>query len=348
MRWRPGYAGAAESGAGPPGRLAGRADRTRLLGRAKARERSPTTPLARTPGVHRTLGAPHSRAPACRADGTDRRRPAVLDPMHSAEDKYTASEGLRQHVHISMDRHVRAENYGATLWLCTETSSLSAQSSTVYIGGDRVGVCRARTQRHPVEGLPRDPASQTRPVSRPLASTPRALCGRLLRRARGPTAARLTTASTTRLVRRREDLTGRPHQRGRLLRARHLLRGRRDGATLFAEATASATTTARFRTRRPHSARAATACAPPAEEQENGATFIADHSVGNPSCRTSRTPLPGLPLDQGHDSSSYEYGRLTATAATHAARATAPPPSATTDLTQDCQRSVAARPDLCA
>jgi len=138
-------------------------------------------------------------------------------------------------VHISMDRHVRAENYGATLWLCTETSSLSAQSSTVYIGGDRVGVCRARTQRHPVEGLPRDPASQTRPVSRPLASTPRALCGRLLRRARGPTAARLTTASTTRLVRRREDLTGRPHQRGRLLRARHLLRGRRDGATLFAE-----------------------------------------------------------------------------------------------------------------
>ena len=51
-----------------PGRLAGRADRTRLLGRAKARERSPTTPLARTPGVHRTLGAPHSRAPACRAD----------------------------------------------------------------------------------------------------------------------------------------------------------------------------------------------------------------------------------------------------------------------------------------
>jgi hypothetical protein len=215
--------------------LAGRADRTRLLGRAKARERSPTTPLARAPGVHRTLGAPRTRAPACRADGTDRRRPAVLDPMHSAEDKYTASEGLRQHVHISMDRHVRAENYGATLWLCTETSSLSAQSSTVYIGGDRVGVCRARTQRHPVEGLPRDPASQTRPVSRPLASTPRALCGRLLRRARGPTAARLTTASTTRLVRRREDLTGRPHQRGRLLRARHLLRGRRDGATLFAE-----------------------------------------------------------------------------------------------------------------
>ena len=94
-------------------------DRTRLLGRAKARERSPTTPLARTPGVHRTLGAPHSRAPACRADGTDRRRPAVLDPMHSAEDKYTASEGLGQHVHMSMDRHVRAENCGATLWLCT-------------------------------------------------------------------------------------------------------------------------------------------------------------------------------------------------------------------------------------
>ena len=117
MRWRPGYAGAAESGAGPPGRLAGRADRPRLLGRAKARERSPTTPLARAPGVHRTLGAPHSRAPACRADGTDRRRPAVLDPMHSAEDKYTASEGLRQHVHISMDRHVRAENsHGADSW----------------------------------------------------------------------------------------------------------------------------------------------------------------------------------------------------------------------------------------
>lgn len=225
---------------------------------------------------------------------------------------------------------------------------LSAQSSTVYIGGDRVGVCRARTQRHPVEGLPRDPASQTRPVSRPLASTPRALCGRLLRRARGPTAARLTIASTTRLVRRRRGphrppasartaTTCAPPAEGQE-RRRHLVRRRPQRRQLLPLVSEHAARTAR----------AATACAPPAEEQENGATFIADHSVGNPSCRPPRIPLPGLPLDQGHDSSSYEHGWLTATAATHAARATAPPPSAATDLTQDCQRSVAARPDLCA
>ena len=135
MRWRPGYAGAAESGAGPPGRLAGRADRTRLLGRAKARERSPTTPLARAPGVHRTLGAPRTRAPACRADGTDRRRPAVLDPMHSAEDKYTASEGLRQQCKL----------WYTYLWIDT-----SAQRTMEQLCGcvRRLALCPRRAPRY--------------------------------------------------------------------------------------------------------------------------------------------------------------------------------------------------------